>query len=141
MSRRSSASLPGRVRYSTRQGADVRDAMTQIEGFKTAQQVHEFLRAAGSKIGLATVYRHLAEMAEEGEVDSLRNPNGETVFRRCGAESHHHHLVCRSCGKTLEFEGPEVEAWAERVAKRARFVEVSHSVEVFGTCSDCARRT
>jgi Fur family ferric uptake transcriptional regulator len=46
--------------------------------------------------------------------------------------------VCRSCGRTVEIEGPEVERWAAKVAERHGFVEVTHTVEIFGTCADCA---
>ncbi|MGC1208829.1 MAG: transcriptional repressor, partial [Ornithinimicrobium sp.] len=49
---------------------------------------------------------------------------------------HHHHLVCRVCGRTVEIEGPAVETWAERVAAEHAFVDVAHTLEIFGTCSD-----
>ena len=52
--------------------------------------------------------------------------------------SAHHHLVCRACGRTVEVEGPAVEKWADRIAAENGFVEVSHTVEIFGTCQDCA---
>jgi Fur family ferric uptake transcriptional regulator len=135
-----SSEQSSRARYSTRQGAEIEQVMSRLQGFNTAQDVHAVLRADGSRVGLATVYRHLADMAERGDVDALRTPRGEVVYRRCGVESHHHHLICRSCGKTLEFEGPEVETWAERIALKAGFLDVSHTVEVFGTCSECASK-
>ncbi|MEO6999450.1 MAG: transcriptional repressor, partial [Terracoccus sp.] len=46
--------------------------------------------------------------------------------------------VCRSCGKTVEVEGPAVETWSDRVAQEHGFTEVTHTLEVFGTCADCA---
>ena len=61
---------------------------------------------------------------------------GEAVYRRC-SDHHHHHLVCRTCGRTVEVEGPAVERWAERVAAENGFSEISHTVEVFGTCARC----
>jgi Fur family ferric uptake transcriptional regulator len=48
-------------------------------------------------------------------------------------------VVCRFCGHTVEVQGPAVERWAERVAGEAGFIDVTHTVEVFGTCPDCAR--
>ena len=51
---------------------------------------------------------------------------------------HHHHLTCRSCGRSVEVEGQAVEQWAERVAPEAGFTEVGHTVELFGLCPDCA---
>ena len=75
--------------------------------------------AGGDKVGLATVYRNLQAMAADGEIDMLRTDDGEAVYRACST-GHHHHLVCRDCGRTVEVEGPTVEAWAEQGQRRAR---------------------
>jgi Fur family ferric uptake transcriptional regulator len=130
----------GKARYSTRQREAIGDVMGEFPEFRSAQDIHAELRRRGHRVGLTTVYRHLSLLADQGRVDALRTPSGETMYRRCAAESHHHHLICRHCGKTLEFEGPEVEQWAETVAKAARFQDVSHTVEIFGTCAPCAAR-
>src|SRR5439155_150580 len=110
-----------RVAAMTRQGRLISEILDDVAEFRTAQDIHAELRRRGHRVGLTTVYRHLGQLADTGEVDSLRTPSGETIYRRCTVPAHHHHLICRECGKTLEFEGPEVERWAERVAKRARF--------------------
>ena len=125
----------------TRQGRLISEILDDVAEFRTAQDIHAELRKRGHRVGLTTVYRHLGQLADTGEVDSLRTPSGEAIYRRCAAPAHHHHLICRECGKTLEFEGPEVERWAERVAKRARFRDVSHTVEIFGTCEECVGRS
>jgi Fur family ferric uptake transcriptional regulator len=122
----------------TRQRAAVTRALSRGDGFQTAQSLHEAMRQAGESIGLTTVYRHLQALAEAGDVDVLRTAEGETAYRRCGADAHHHHLVCRSCGTTVEVTGPAVETWAAKVASTHGFRDVSHTVEVFGTCRACA---
>ena len=81
-----------------------------------AQELHDLLRHDGASVGLTTVYRHLTALAESGYVDVLRTGGGEAVYRRCPTSEHHHHLVCRSCGRSVEVEGPEVETWAAGVA-------------------------
>lgn len=101
--------------------------------FASAQDIHAALRKLGTPIGLATVYRALQAMVDDGELDALRTDEGETVYRRCGT-SHHHHLVCRECGRTVEVEEPSVEQWASRVAAQHGFSDVSHTLEIFGTC-------
>lgn len=121
----------------TRQQTAVAAALAAAEGFTSAQALHEVLRASGDKVGLTTVYRHLQALADAGEVDVLRGPDGEAVYRRCAADEHHHHLVCRSCGATVEVSGPAVEAWAEAVATEHGYADVSHTLEVFGTCRRC----
>lgn len=122
----------------TRQRSAIAAALDHSEGFLSAQDLHALLRRRGDAIGLTTVYRALQNLADAGEVDALRRGDGETVYRRCVTERHHHHLVCRHCGRTVEVEGPAVERWADRVADEHGFRDVEHTVEVFGTCAGCA---
>jgi len=110
--------------------------MGTFDDFRSAQQIHALLTQAGETVGLATVYRALQRMAEAGEVDTLRTEEGEVTYRRC-SDTHHHHLVCRSCGATVEIEGPTVERWTETVSREHGYVDVSHTLEIFGTCSSC----
>lgn len=121
----------------TRQRTAVASALASLDGFASAQALHEVLRGRGDSVGLTTVYRHLQALADAGEVDVLRTDDGESVYRRCAGEDHHHHLVCRSCGATVEVSGPAVEAWAEAVAAEHGYSDVSHTLEVFGTCRSC----
>lgn len=119
---------------------DVRDALARTDEFRSAQDIYGHLRAGGSRIGLTTVYRALQALAEGGEIDVLRTDEGEAVYRACRSGEHHHHVVCRGCGATVEVEGRAVEDWAEKVGAEHGFVDVTHTVEVFGTCRDCAGR-
>jgi Fur family ferric uptake transcriptional regulator len=121
----------------TRQRRAVAAALHTVEDFRSAQEIHDLLRRNGENVGLSTVYRTLQTLAEGGEVDVLRTEDGEAVYRRCSS-SHHHHLVCRGCGRTVEVEGPAVERWADAMAAEHGFADVSHTLEIFGTCSDCS---
>ena len=122
----------------TRQRTAVSTLLAQAEGFHSAQDLHAMLRSRGERVGLTTVYRTLQALADAGEIDVMRPPGGEHLYRRC-SEGHHHHLVCRSCGRTVEVLGPTVESWADRVAAQHGYADVSHTLEIFGTCPDCAR--
>lgn len=123
---------------STRQRAAVSAALDSLDEFRSAQEMHDLLKSRGERIGLATVYRTLQSFAAAGEVDALRTADGEVVYRRC-SNGHHHHLVCRQCGRTVEVDGPVVERWADRVATKHGFTEVSHTVEIFGRCAACTK--
>ncbi|MBP2702637.1 transcriptional repressor [Microbispora sp. RL4-1S] len=116
----------------------VHETLRQSTGFRSAQDVFAAMRAGGAKIGLTTVYRALQSLSDAGRVDVLRTDDGESVYRACQSEWHHHHLVCRNCGRTVEVAGPDVERWAEVVGAEHGFTEITHTVEVFGTCSSCA---
>jgi Fur family transcriptional regulator, ferric uptake regulator len=121
---------------STRQRAAVASVLDGQGEFRTAQEIHQALRESGEAVGLTTVYRTLQALADSAEVDVLRNADGETAYRRC-SKGHHHHLVCRSCGRTVEVEGPAVERWTDKIADDHGFTDVSHTLEIFGTCSSC----
>jgi Fur family transcriptional regulator, ferric uptake regulator len=121
---------------STRQRAAVAAALDEVDDFRSAQELHELLRSRGERVGLTTVYRSLQMLAEAHEVDVLRTADGETAYRRC-SRGHHHHLVCRRCGRTVEVDGPAVERWADKVAAEHGFLEVEHTLEIFGTCRNC----
>lgn len=120
----------------TRQRRAITDALERADDFQSAQEIHDALRHAGDKVGLATVYRALQAMADAGEVDVLHGAAGETTYRRCSPD-HHHHLVCRVCGRTVEIVAPTVEKWARSIAAEHDFAEVSHTVELLGVCSSC----
>jgi Fur family transcriptional regulator, ferric uptake regulator len=122
---------------STRQRAAVSAALDEIQDFRSAQELHDVLKHKGDSVGLTTVYRTLQSLADAGEVDVLRTADGEAVYRRCSS-GHHHHLVCRRCGRTVEVEGPGVERWAETVAAENGFVDIVHTLEISGTCTGCA---
>ena len=130
-------STPGMARH-TRQRAEVLALLAGTDEFRSAQQLHAQLRSGGSGVGLTTVYRTLQILADAGEVDQMRLPDGEQLYRRCSRSQHHHHLVCRSCGRTEEVEGPTVEKWAEKVAAEHGFTEVGHTIEIFGRCAECS---
>ena len=123
----------------TKQRTAVVDALEAAGGFCSAQEIHAMLDERGEPVALATVYRTLQRLADAGELDLLRTEGGETTYRRCSG-THHHHLVCRSCGATVEVEGPAVERWTRAVAAEHGFVDVSHTLEVFGTCAACVGR-
>lgn len=123
----------------TRQRTAVSALLASTEGFHSAQELHAMLRDRGERVGLTTVYRTLQSLADAGEIDVMRPPGGEHLYRRC-SQGHHHHLVCRSCGNTVEVEGPAVETWAEKVAARHGYADVSHTMEIFGTCPACAAK-
>lgn len=124
-------------RRHTRQREILREYLDELDRFVGAQRVHDELRERGRRVGLATVYRTLQAMAEAGEVDVLRVDGGETLYRKCG-EHHHHHLVCRSCGRAVEITGSAVERWASAAGREHGYAAVSHVVELFGVCPECA---
>lgn len=130
---------PSRI---TAQGQAVLSELRESGGFLSAQDVWAALRSSGNKVGLSTVYRRLQAMADDGLLDVVRVSDGEATYRYCGPSlegSHHHHVVCRSCGRAEEVDSKAVERWAATVATELGFTDVDHMVELFGVCSACTK--
>lgn len=126
------------VRRNTAQRAAILRLLGGTDEFISAQELHASLRGEGLTVGLATVYRALQDMAGAGDLDTVRKDSGEVLYRQCADATHHHHLVCRNCGRTEEIEAPEVESWARGVAAEHGFVDLDHEIELFGLCPQCA---
>lgn len=124
----------------TRQRKAMLEELAVQDGFRSAQQVHDDLSLKGTKVGLATVYRNLQDLADSSEIDSLRSIDGETLYRLCTVPSHHHHLICESCGWVEEIATDTLESWLREVSAENGFAEVRHSIEVFGLCGNCQEK-
>ena len=122
----------------TRQRRALEAALAAADGFCSAQDLHAALRASSQRVGLATVYSQLRQMADAGQIDVIRSEAGESLYRACGGGEHHHHLRCRTCGRVEELHAPAVETWASEVAAQSGFGDLSHTLEVTGVCPDCA---
>ncbi|MDR2565976.1 MAG: transcriptional repressor [Bifidobacteriaceae bacterium] len=126
------------IRRTSKARVAVLDALRQAGAFRSAQALHHELRAAGHPMGLATVYRNLQILAEHGLVDQVRVEGAEALYRVCAEGGHHHHVICRSCGRSAAVTGPDFEVWADKVAAAAGYADVRHSLEISGICQACA---
>lgn len=123
----------------TRQKQAIADILKTFEDFRSAQQIHHELAQLGSGIGLATVYRNLQAMADSGQLDTIRSEDGEALYRLCGNHDHHHHMVCRKCGYSIDVNALEFENWVDKLAAEHGFTAVEHSADIFGLCTDCSK--
>ena len=123
----------------TRQRAAVVDILQDIDRFASAQSIHRELTDRGQKVGLTTVYRTLQTLTEVGAVDALNSETGETLYRHCLTDRHHHHWVCTNCGRSEEIDGGPVEEWANETAEKYGFQLSGHDAEVFGVCRTCQK--
>lgn len=110
--------------------------LERVGGFASAKEIYQLLLKNGDTVGLTTIYRALQSLVDDKLIDQLRREDGEAIYRLCG-ESHHHHLVCKKCGDTVEIEGGAIEKWAKNMASEFGFREVDHLAEIFGICSKC----
>jgi Fur family transcriptional regulator, ferric uptake regulator len=104
----------------------------------SAQEIHDGVRAGGSRIGIASVYRALDGLAELGLVQRVDLGDGIARFERADPHGeHHHHLVCGDCGKVEPFEDPALEQAIAGVAGGRGYDVAAHEVVLRGACGDC----
>lgn len=121
----------------TRQRTAVVELLSELDNFTSAKDIHHELENREARVGLTTVYRTLQSLAEIDAVDVLHMASGESLYRACHSDAHHHHLVCTKCGRTEEIDGGPVENWAKEVASKYGFALTGHDAEIFGVCADC----
>lgn len=120
----------------TAQKDAIHQALIQAPGFISAQDLHHGLRANGSRIGLATVYRQLGALVEEQEADTIPIAGGQLYWACEPGGAHHHHLVCENCGKAVEIDPPS-EEWMRTAAQKNGYTITRHLFEIFGLCPEC----
>jgi Fur family ferric uptake transcriptional regulator len=114
--------------------------LSRVQGFVSAQDLHGLITKDGGPIALATVYTQLKKLSESGEVDLVMTDRGETLYRRCVIDVHHHHLACRDCGAAVEVDAPELEDWAHEISERYGYRDLRHVLELNGICTTCQSR-
>ncbi len=105
----------------------------------TALELDDELREAGGGIGRASVYRSLEQLDELGLLRRLEVSRGIASYERVTPDGHHHHhAVCRRCGRVEPFEDPGLERAISRVADRVSVDVADHDVVLRGLCERCA---
>lgn len=103
----------------------------------SAQELHAELRATGSSVGIASVYRVLDLLAAQSLVTRIDLGDGVARYEPARPDGHHHHhLVCSDCGKVGSFSDPALERALDDVASQLGYAE-AHEVVLRGTCEDC----
>jgi Fur family ferric uptake transcriptional regulator len=105
----------------------------------SAQEIYEDLRRRRNRVGIASVYRALETLAELRLVKRVDAGDGIARYEPARPDGeHHHHLVCRDCGKVEAFVDPRLERAIGKVAGGLGYVVDEHEVVLTGACSDCS---
>lgn len=132
--------LPKVGARNTRQRTAVINVLRELDNFSSAKTIHQTLVERDLKVGLTTVYRTLQSLAEIAAVDVLHMSTGESLYRHCESDKHHHHLVCIDCGRTKEISGGPVESWARQIAAEYDYELTGHDAEIYGRCRGCLNK-
>ena len=105
----------------------------------SAQEIFDRLRKARRPVGIASVYRALEVLAELRLVKRVEAGDGVARFEPAPVDGdHHHHLVCRDCGKVEAFRDSRLERAIDRVAGGLGYSVDEHEVVLVGACADCS---
>lgn len=130
------------LRRSGRRSGIARAAVVELLGRQdccvTAQAIYDELRAAGRRVGLASVYRTLDQLSSDGFLQRIDLGDGTTRYEPVRPD-HHHHVVCDRCGKVEAFADERLEQALHRVEHETGYHVATHEVVLHGACSDCSR--
>ncbi len=105
----------------------------------SAEDVYKNLLASDEDVGLATVYRVLAQFESAGLVSRHHFAGGHSMFE-LNEGKHHDHILCVKCGKVEEFMDEMIEERQRAIAKKAGFSMTDHALYIYGICAACRRR-
>lgn len=125
---------------STGQRRVIIDAFFKATGHVTIDDLLERVRRSDAGIGYATVYRTLKMLAAGGIAHEHKFSDGMTRYELADDTGHHDHLICVECGRIQEFEEPMIEELQERIAQRYGFHILEHKHELYGLCSEHAKK-
>jgi Fur family transcriptional regulator, ferric uptake regulator len=115
------------------------EAMARHDCAVTALDLEEELRVSEAGVGRASVYRALEQLEQLGLVQRVEVSRGTAGFERIDPTGHHHHhAICRDCGRMVPFEDPILERALDKVAGTMSFDVTEHDVVLRGTCDRCA---
>lgn len=109
-------------------------------GHFTANDLLSDAKAHSVNVGRATVFRTLDLLADQGALERLDLPTGEHAYVACAPHDHHHHVVCRSCGGSVEVADTGLQAVVGEIGTQSGYRIDSHRLELYGLCPDCQRK-
>jgi len=123
--------------YVTRPRALISRILSGERRYLSAGDIHGLLEREQAKVALSTVYRTLEHLLAKGQVSARVDPAGETTYVSCAGD-HHHHAICRVCGKVEDVDCSALEAIGGALKAHHGFLLEDHAVEFFGRCNACA---
>ena len=119
----------------------VLDAVLQSQGHFDAEGLYYRMITKGIKVSKATVYNTLDLLQNCGLVSKYRFAENTSRYEKAFGRPHHHHLICLHCGDIIEFVNDRLEKIQDEVCNDKNFTVQSSTLQIFGTCSKCSRKT
>jgi Fur family ferric uptake transcriptional regulator len=126
-----------RSEYVTRPREQIASVLRNGRRFISAAEIHRALDVARSRVSLSTVYRTLEHLVAKSEVSVRIDQAGESTYMLCEPERHHHHAICRVCGRVDDVDCTAIEQFSESLRALHGFEIDAHNMEFIGRCQAC----
>ncbi|OQB54833.1 MAG: Ferric uptake regulation protein [Deltaproteobacteria bacterium ADurb.Bin151] len=117
------------------------DTFLKREEHISAEQLYDIIKKRDPSIGQATVYRNLKLLSEAGLAREVDFGDGVLRYEHNYNHPHHDHLICRSCGKTVEVVDAVIEELQKRIAEQYGFELTDHKMYLYGNCGNCRKKS
>ncbi len=117
----------------TAQRRAIREVLSRADRPMTPREVLAEARSRVPNMGIATVYRAVNALIDEGWLVAVELPGQPQRYER-GGKGHHHHFNCNRCGRTFEMEG--CPGGMDELVPDG-FTMEAHEVFVYGLCGEC----
>jgi len=115
------------------------DLIREVGGYINAKEIYRRASSRDESISLATVYRGLRLFKELGLVDEIRL--GELgCYYEIKQSVEHQHMVCKYCGKVIEFESPKIGKLVDKVRRAYSFNVTKAELYLEGYCQECKKK-
>jgi Fur family ferric uptake transcriptional regulator len=112
----------------------------ETRGHLSTDELHRLVKKRDPKIGFTTVYRTLKLLAECGLASEVAFHDGIARYEHQYNRRSHHHMVCTSCGSSVEFFSPEVDGLEQEIGRKYRYFTTRHTFQIYGVCEDCRKK-
>ncbi len=129
--------MASRADYVTRPRETIAAVLAREQRFLSAGEIHKQLRRAGARVSLSTVYRTLDHLRSKGDITARADAQGEATYMLCEPAYHHHHAICRTCGRVEDVDCAAMGEFAETLRRLHGFQLDAHALEFFGHCRSC----
>jgi len=107
----------------------------------STDELHGLVKKKDARIGITTVYRTLKLLAACGLASEVAFHDGVARYEHQYQRRSHHHMVCTTCGSSVEFFSPEIGRLEQEIGRRHHYFTTRHTFQIYGICENCRKKT
>ncbi|HDQ40500.1 MAG TPA: transcriptional repressor [Desulfonatronum sp.] len=128
-----------KLKFTSQRGL-IFDVFWHIKDHVSPEELYNAVKQNDPRVGQATVYRTLKLLCESGIAREVNFGDGVARFEPAFGQSHHDHLICTNCHRSVEVMDPKIEKLQEKLARDHGFTLTGHKLYLFGICPHCREK-